>query len=71
MNTTDSYIMGITEGRQMLNALGGRIPKDDLISLRDNAEKLMQGASKTMRAMYEGERDFWQSQIGNKKRIEL
>ena len=63
---TESYLLGIAEGRALLKA-SGSFTTVGMRSLADNCATLMRGASATMRDVYKGERDFWRNQTKGSK----
>jgi len=61
---TDSYLLGIKEGRALLRSLPESPTLDELHRFAANCTDLLaMGQSREMADMYRGERDFWRNQI--------
>lgn len=56
---SQAYILGIKEGRAMLNAS----PEIDRQAAYDNAKRLALSHSGDMKDLFRGERDFWKNQL--------
>lgn len=56
---TETYILGIKEGREVLNSFPDICPKQEY----EGCKRLLIGASDTMKEFYKGQRDFWHNQI--------
>jgi flagellin-specific chaperone FliS len=74
METSASYVIGITEGRSLLTSMGGR----DKVTIKEMQEiitnlksTLGQGFTGDVAAMLRGERDFWINQLSIKQGLKL
>jgi hypothetical protein len=68
--TSQAYILGITEGRQLLTSMGGagKVDIEEMQAIIANLQDtLAQGFSGDVAAMLRGERDFWRNQLAIKK----
>ena len=59
---TDAYLLGIKEGRALLNAFPDVTPQE-MRRHAQNCSELVKRHSGVMRDTFRGERDFWNNQI--------
>lgn len=59
---TDSYILGIKEGRNTLKNHPELSP-DDIRREIDSCTRLMRSYSQPMKDVFKGQRDFWRNQL--------
>jgi len=67
MTVTESYLMGIREGRALLRSMQQRdetVTRADMEAFAANCTaQLARGFAREMADMFRGERDFWRGQM--------
>lgn len=63
---TQAYIMGIKEGRSMLQS-NPDFTLDDMRQCAENCKRLARDFSGELKDVFRGERDFWKHQIKKAK----